>query len=130
MPESTISNSYTKAFQYRPSRAEPLYRLSHYYRMKENYLLGYLFANFGLSIPLSPDPLFVESWIYDYGMLLEYSICAYWIGRYEESLNACQVLLSRQDLPVHIRECVEKNLAFAVDKIAANTRKDLVQKAN
>ncbi len=69
MPESTISNSYTKAFQFRPSRTEPLYRLSHYYRMKENYLLGYLFANFDLSVPLSSDPLFVESWIYNYGIL-------------------------------------------------------------
>lgn len=129
LPDETICSSFTKAFQYRPSRVEPLYRLSNHYRLKENYLLGYLYAQFGLTIPQPNDVLFVESWIYDYGLLLEYSVCAYWIGRYEESLIACQKLLSNQTLPEHVRECVEKNMQFAVDKLADKAREQMAQKA-
>ena len=35
-------------------------------------------ASVGNRIPLSKDLLFVEKWIYDYGIPFEQSICAYW----------------------------------------------------
>lgn len=117
MPEELVCKSYTKAFNYRPTRVEPLYRLCHYYRLKENYLMGYLVSSYGLNVKPSSDSLFVESWIYEYGLLLEHSICAYWIGRYEESYNGCVQLLSNPELPPHVRDCVEKNLRFAMDKL-------------
>lgn len=116
--EKTVTKSYLKAFQYRPTRSEPLYRLAEYYRLHEDYLLGYLVAKHGLQIPHSDDLLFVESWIYEYGLLLEYSICAYWVGQYEESLQACIKLLSNENLPKHIKECVERNLKFSIEKLA------------
>lgn len=113
--EEEIVKSFTKAFCYHPHRAEPLYRLCHYFRKKENYLAGYLYAKHGLNLTEPQDALFVDSWIYDYGLMLEYSICAYWIGKYEESLSACDKLLANKNLPKCIRECAEKNRAFAVE---------------
>jgi len=130
LSDELISTSFTKAFQYRPSRAEPLYRLSNFYRLKENYLLGYLYAQFGLNIYRPLDSLFVESWIYDYGLLLEFSICAYWIGRFEESLLACQQILANPNIPANVRECAEKNMRFAADKLAEKTKEQLNQKAS
>ena len=115
--EEIVSKAYLKAFQYRPTRIEPLYRLSQYYRLKENYFLGYLVAKQGLKIPHTDDVLFVETWIYDYGLLLEYSICAYWIGAYEESLKACIQLLAVENLPQNIIDCVRKNLQFVLQKL-------------
>jgi len=116
-PYEVIEESYLKAFQYRPTRSEPLYRLAEYYRRNENYFLGYLVAKHGLEIPQSSDLLFVESWIYEYGLLLEFSICSYWIGKYEESFQACIKLLTNDLLPRHITECVQKNLKFTLDKL-------------
>ncbi len=128
-PESDICKSYHKAFSYHSKRVEPIYRLCNYYRRKENYLLGYLLSKFGLSIKHPADLLFVESWVYDYGMLLEFSICSYWIGNYEESINACNQLLSDKDLPQYVRSCVEKNLEFAIQKIPEKRNPALLKKA-
>jgi glycosyltransferase involved in cell wall biosynthesis len=128
-PENDICKSYHKAFSYHSKRAEPIYRLCNYYRRNENYLLGYLLSKFGLSIQHPADLLFVESWVYDYGMLLEFSICSYWIGQYEESFNACNQLLSDKELPPHVRSCVEKNLEFAIQKIPEKRNPALLKKA-
>ncbi len=128
-PEDVVARSYSKAYTFRPVRAEPLYRLANYYRRQENYLMGYLLARFGLTTPIPNDSLFVESWIYDYGLLLEFSICSYWIGRYSESYNASHMLLNKTDLPSNIRECVENNLKFVVDKVPKQRPPDFIHKA-
>jgi len=128
--EDTISKSYMKAFEFRPSRIEPLYRLSNYYRRKGNYWMGYLVSQFGLNIKPSSDFLFLEKWAYDYGLLLEYSICAYWIGRYEEAYKASKQILSQQDLPSNIQDCVIKNLSFILPKISVGDQESSMKKAS
>jgi glycosyltransferase involved in cell wall biosynthesis len=117
MPEDVVSKGYYKAYQFRPTRAEPLYQLANYYRRKDNYLLGYLISSFALKIKEPSDVLFVESWIHEFGLLLENSICSYWLGNYRESLDTCNLLLSNQDLPDYVKDCVEKNKQFALDKL-------------
>lgn len=118
LPEEVVSKGYLTAYQSRPDRAEPLYRLSSYYRKKEKYLLGYLLAKQALLIPCPNQAAFKETWVYEYGIKLEYSICAYWVGRFEESYNACKDLLKMStNLPLDIRECVEKNLSFAQERL-------------
>lgn len=112
-----VVKALTKAFQYRPSRAEPLYQLAAHYRHQDNFLLAYLVGKFALSIPLSSDGLFVEKWIYDYGMLFEYSIAAYWVGEYLESFNACTKLLQQGNLPEEIKAATERNLRYAEEKL-------------
>lgn len=116
-PEETVLKSYSKAFVYRPTRIEPLYRLAKHYRLKENYLLGYLISKQALEIPPTNDILFLESWIYDYDLLLEFSICAYWIEKYEEALIAGAKLIEKQTLPQNVRDCVERNLKFTTAKL-------------
>jgi glycosyltransferase involved in cell wall biosynthesis len=108
--------SYLKAYEMRPHRAEPLYRLANYFRRKEDYLSGYVAAKQGLTLPVSKDILFVEDWVQDYGLLLEYSICAYWIGKYREAQVTSHLILKKQ-VPDNIRECVEKNLTWIDAKI-------------
>lgn len=125
MPADKILNTYYDAFHYRNKRAEPLYRLASYYRRTGNYAAGYLIATTGLKIPVPNDILFVENWIYDYGMLLECSICAYWIGHYEESQQACQTLLANPKLPENVRQCVEENLNWANLKLIEQTHSAL-----
>lgn len=113
----TFLSTFTKTYHYRPTRIEPLYYMANHYRTKENYVLGYLMASIAVKIPMPKDILFVQQWMYDYGALLELSICAYWIGKYEECAQICHTLLTKPNLPKNIQECVERNLAFANSKL-------------
>lgn len=117
-PADQIIENYFKAHLYRPSRAEPLYHLASFFRKNEHYYAGYYAAELGLDIPPSSDYLFVADWIYNFGMLFEYSICAYWIGEYQKSENACLSLLGNPELPENFREAVEANLIWARSKLA------------
>jgi hypothetical protein len=113
-----ILKGYYDAYHYRPSRAESLYYLAKYYRNKNDFAAAYLIASIGAALPLPKDILFVEKWIYDYDMLLELSISAYWIGKYEECQSISKQLLAKPDLPQYVREVVERNLDFAITKLA------------
>jgi hypothetical protein len=116
-PEAEVVKSYCDTYKFRPTRAEPLYHLAEYYRKKDNHLMSYVIAVFGLSIKEPSDALFVESWIYDYGLMLEHSISSYWIQRYNESWSSCVQLLAKDHLPANIRQCTENNLNFVHPKL-------------
>ena len=122
--KETILKSYYEAYHYRPSRVEPLYYLASYYRSKNDFAKAYLISCVGTNIPLSKDVLFVEKWIYDYGMLLERSVDAYWIGKYEECQKISKQLLTYSELPENIRTVIEQNLIFANAKIAERASQD------
>ncbi|MBA3956986.1 MAG: glycosyltransferase family 2 protein [Parachlamydiaceae bacterium] len=117
MAPEVVLDSYKKSFIYRPSRAEPIYHLANYYRNQNNFEKGYQTAKLGLTLPISKDVLFVNQWMHDIGIPLEYSISAYWIGKYEESHQASLDLLKREDLSPEVRTCVEQNLGFAKAKL-------------
>lgn len=119
MPPEVFMPDFLNAYQFRPSRAEPLYYISHYYRQQENYLPGYLFAKLASEISAPDDILFVRKWMYDYGIPLELSICAYWIGNYAECKQISEKILTIKELPESVRECVEQNLWFANRKLNA-----------
>lgn len=117
MPEEIIITGYSRAFQFRPSRKEPLYYLSNYYRRHGKYDAGFQISKIAMSIPTSKDALFVQTWMDDYGIPLENSICAYWKNDFEECKKVSQQILSKKDLPEDIKTCVENNLGFANAKI-------------
>lgn len=112
-----IEESYYKAYLYRPTRAEPLYDLARYYRSTDRNDKAYQITSVGKTIPPTTDILFVDAFVYDYGMQLEHSVAAYWIGNYEESQKISQDLLSKTSLPDDIRTLVSNNLGFANAKL-------------
>lgn len=124
-PEAIVVNDYIKAYHYRPTRSEPLYNLAHYYRMNNNFPLAYLVAKKGITIPPSNDVLFVEKWIDDYGMLIELSVAAYYLGKFDVAKEASEKILARPNIPQDIRELAQRNLQFTVNAI---TNKNLTQR--
>ncbi len=117
MPAELIINSYKKAVPLARMRAEPYYQLAHFYSSIGDYYRAYHVAKIGVTIPIPEDTFFIEEWIYSYGLLMELSINAFWIGKYEESQNASCALLKIPDLPASYRECAEQNLGFANEKL-------------
>jgi glycosyltransferase involved in cell wall biosynthesis len=116
-PFEEVLESYFQSFLSRPSRAEPLYRISSLYRKQGRFDQGYQIAKYAAGIRRPDDLLFVEDYVYRYGILLEQSICAYWVGNYEESHNLSLRLLEQEKLPSNVRECVRKNLEFVNVKL-------------
>ena len=86
--------AYERAAAAAPERAEALHGLARYCREQKLYAEGYGYARAGFKIPLPAGGLFVEPWIYAWGMLDELSVNAYWTGRYQESLDTCRALLA------------------------------------
>lgn len=100
------------AWDYRPTRAEPLHDLARGLRERERYPSAYLFATQGNAIPPTDDILFVTPWIYRWGCRFEQSIAAYWTGRIDEARQACLDVLAEPDLPDEYRRHAERNLEF------------------
>lgn len=124
LEESVVTKNYYRAFGYRPTRAEPLYRLASYYRRKGNYVAGHVVAAIGLTIPKSSDSLFVEYWMYDYGLLLEATACAYWLERFHECKKLSAQILERADLPERIIESCKSFLWWSEKKIEEHKLKE------
>lgn len=116
-PEDELIESYNRAFNYRSTRMEPLFYLSKIYRDKKDFDKAYIIAKMAMEMPRTQDLLFVQQWMYDYGLPLELSISAYWTEKYEECKQLSLEMLKNENLPQNVRECVERNLGFANSKI-------------
>ena len=66
------------AYDFRPSRAEPLYELAKYYREKGSSHASLLFSKKGLTVKRPDDLLFVNDFIYSHGLRYEYSVAGYY----------------------------------------------------
>jgi len=119
-----IIAAYVAATAACPTRAEALHGAARYCRNNSLYEQGHQFAAQGLAIARPKEALFIEDWIYDYGLLDEYEINAYWTARYAQCVDACDRLLSGGKLPKEHHDRVLKNRGFAVAKqqeLAAST---------
>ena len=112
------AGKYLDAWNYRPSRAEPLYHLAKMYRKldKKYSKLCYTFAKMAQSICYpKKDTLFIQSAVYSYLPAFEISICAYYIDEKEEGLQACAKMISMKDkIPEYLLNRVKKNMSFYI----------------
>ena len=96
------------AWDRRPTRLEPLYYLVKGLNERGSHQAAYRLA----MVPIVPseDVLFVEPGVWDWGLMFERSIAAWWVG-YREEARLGEALLERQ-IPDHVRGAVLRNLAF------------------
>jgi len=116
-PFDEVMATYLRAANAVPGRAEALHGASRYCRSLGRNKEGYEIAKRVGSLGEVPAGLFVEPWIYEYGLLDEFAVNAYWAGAYAECLEACLKLLGDGKLPASERERVLANAKFAVGKI-------------
>jgi len=67
-----------EAFNFRPSRAEPLHDLAKHHREKGHNAAALLFAKAAVNIKRPDDLLFVNDYVYSHGARYEYSIAGYY----------------------------------------------------
>lgn len=104
--------NYSEAFCYRPTRAEPLARMANYHYERKNYLLGYIIAQFGAKMPCPPDFIYVEQWVYSYGMLAIMANCALEMGWFAEAHQLYHQISTKEDVPLPIREQAKNSVAI------------------
>ncbi len=121
-PWPMVEHAYLKAWAYRPTRAEPLCEIASYYRSQREWQLGYFFAERAAQIPLPDDSLFVTTSAYTITAHDEQGICAYWIGKKQESFEVFHQLLARDDLPDPVRQRIVTNRDYAVPAMLEVTR--------
>lgn len=110
-PVPQVQDAYLRAWEYRPSRAEPLYDLACYFRRMEKYDRGHLFAQYAAAIPApSDESLFLDPDVYRFRALDEEAVCASWIGRTDEAAELWRRILAMDDLPDDDRRRIVDNL--------------------
>jgi glycosyltransferase involved in cell wall biosynthesis len=106
--------AYLRAYEARPSRAEPLRALAAHFRATSDWAQAELFARAAAAIPRPNDMLFVEDSVYRWHALDELAIATSWLGKHTEAREINQRLLSEGHLPTSERERVENNLALSL----------------
>jgi len=115
--EAEVIQSYLASHETLPARLEALHDAIRHCRLREKHQQAYILANYALDQSRPKDGLFLELWIYDYGLLDEFSIVAYWSGHYRESFNACLKLLKEGKAPVGYRQRILDNAHYSIEKL-------------
>jgi len=110
MGSDSIIDSFTKAYSYCPWRTEPLYYLGVFFLERENYLLAELLFRKALTLQVPQDLHTVETWIYEWGILLKLAECLFKMKNFQESKSVIQKLLTISHLPVETRSFLKEQL--------------------
>ena len=114
-PWLDVQDAYLRAWEFRPTRAEPFYGIARHYSVGKRYGLGYLFAERAARIPLPADDMVVhDPAIYAWRAIDEQAVCASGIGKHSEAFTLCRHLLGRSDIPDDDRNRIAVNRDVSV----------------
>lgn len=106
-----VLNSYLQAYNFRPTRLEPIYKIVRFYREHQQFALGYQFSRLVTETGYPEDILFIERAVYDHLLLVEHAACCFGTGKAEEAHRVCRKLLDRGGLPLDQIAAVEGLMA-------------------
>ncbi len=114
-----VLSGYLAAYGARPSRLEPVYEIVRYYRDRQEFHTGYLFAaHAGHSLQYPADMLFIDRPVYTYLLQLEYGVCAFGAGRISEAVKAFNEVLLVDQLPDWVIASAERGRKMALEKLS------------
>jgi tetratricopeptide (TPR) repeat protein len=116
-PIDDIIKIYFQAYQVNPWRAESLWAASSLCRKNCRFDQAFLFAKQAIKLKMPLGALFIGEPIYEWCALDEFSIAAYWTGRYKEARAAAEKLLAENKFPQDQRKRIEANHKFATDAL-------------
>ena len=109
-PWPLVQDAYLRAWEFRPTRAEPFYAIARRYREDGRYRLGHLFAGFAAAIPFpGEDSLFVRTDVYGWRAIDEQAVCASWIGKQPEAFALSRQLLAQSNMAGEERQRIAGN---------------------
>jgi glycosyltransferase involved in cell wall biosynthesis len=117
-PWPDVMQSYLAAYQFRPDRAEPLFRIAMHFQAAREFAVSMLFLSraANLLLPVG-NRLFVEKALYEYAIGVELAVASYYVGDHATSITTNNALLRSALLPPHIVEQVVRNRRYSVDAL-------------
>jgi glycosyltransferase involved in cell wall biosynthesis len=113
-----VMESYLAAYQFRPDRAGPLFRIGMHYMARHEYHAAFLFLARAEAIPdPGPHRLFVERTLYEYEIASQYAVAAHYAGEYGGAVATANALLRGGRLPEHAVDWIISNRRFSVDAL-------------
>jgi tetratricopeptide (TPR) repeat protein len=128
-PEEEVIAAYLRASEAQPARAEALHGASRFCRNKGRHKEGAEIARPGIDLPMPGSGLFIEPWIYQWGLLDEFAVNAYWSGDHQGCLDACLRMLAIETLDEATKRRAAENARFASEKLG-NSANDFVSSIN
>lgn len=114
-PEDDIIQSYMRAHEKCPLRIEALHNAIKFCRTHGRNHQAYIIGKYARSLPVNKSGLFVETWMWDYGLDDEFSIACYWSGHYEEGYRVCEKLIHK--IPENQKLRIQQNINFFKEKL-------------
>jgi glycosyltransferase involved in cell wall biosynthesis len=109
-----IVESFLKAWEFRPVRLEAAYHLIRFLITKKRFFLAFTIASSCIRMHPCEDILFVESDIWHWKMLDEYSVLAYYTGNIKMAYEACKTIMQSpvfDSIEEKERERIENNFS-------------------
>lgn len=110
--EKVFLQSYSEAFRFRPTRLEPLFCLALHYFKNKNYILSFALAELGSKIPVPDDRIYIEHWIYSYGIKGLLANSALEMKWYEKAAPLYEEIAKNEKTPADIRSQAKETLTF------------------
>ena len=105
---------YLRAYDYKPSRLEPIHQVLRHCRENKLYNIGYIIGKAVLENKkdLESEALFVDGDVYLYQMLDEFSICASWSGHNKEAITVIEGIIPKieGDIEKETEDRIKENL--------------------
>lgn len=87
-------------------------------RMENDFATAYDILERALNTPITKESFTDEDrWIFDYGLLFEFSIAAFWMEDYCGSLDACDRILAMPGISTECRQYTEYNRKIVLKRV-------------
>jgi glycosyltransferase involved in cell wall biosynthesis len=113
--DTEVIEAYSKAWEYRPQRLEAVFHVMRKLREKNRFVLAFTYGDLAIKTPGTRDILFVEPEIWQWRMIDEYSISAFYIGHPEIAFERTTSIVNAQffsTLHPQEQERLKRNLEF------------------
>ena len=107
---------HTAAWNFRPSRIEPLVALARLYRARKEFHAAYMVTGIAVKTPMTTDSLFVDAQAWEWDAPLEHGIACLATGRNKEAVETLALLVGKPG-PEHLRQGAVANLRVALSKL-------------
>jgi glycosyltransferase involved in cell wall biosynthesis len=107
--------AYLAAYQFRPDRAGPLYRIAMHHLARSEFHVAHVFLLRAMAIAEpGAGRLFVERSLYEYQIAMEYAVTSHYAGDLRGAIETSNALLRGGRLPANAIEQVIRNRRFSV----------------
>ncbi len=114
-PDSEVVELYSRAWEYRPTRLEAVFHTMRKLRDQGRHLVAFAYGDVAVKTKGTGDILFIEPEIWQWRLLDEYSLAAYYIGNPEISFEKTLAIVNApffKDILPEEQVRLKKNLEF------------------